>query len=143
MVLTPSKQQLRHREVGWERSWTAKHCTDEQKSRRRQGEVDKLTANSEVRHHQQRRSVNVAGVVGKLLFLSGEICLGVVRKHVTQQRKKLFSKAEVSRRHSTDEGFVNPSGRAERQEHDDMSQLGMHPAAAANPQTWACRGRRW
>ena len=32
MVLTPSGRQLRHREVGWEGSRSAKHCTEEHKS---------------------------------------------------------------------------------------------------------------
>lgn len=105
MVLTPSRRQLRHREVGWEGSLSAKPCTDEQKSRTRHVEVGECACEREARHHQQRRDVNVAAAGRKLLFLSGEICFGVRGAATnTQQRKKLFAGTEVSRRRSTDRG---------------------------------------
>lgn len=104
MVLTPSRRQLRHREVGWEGSRSAKPCTDEQKSRRRHVEMDKSARKGKVRHHQQSRRVDVAAVGRRLLFLSGEICLGVVRQHDKHQRKAMRALAEVSRRRITDRG---------------------------------------
>jgi hypothetical protein len=61
MVLTPSRRQLRHREMGWEGSRSAKPCTDEQKSRTRHIEVGELAPEGEARCHQEPRGVDVAG----------------------------------------------------------------------------------
>jgi hypothetical protein len=101
MVLTPSKQQLRHCEVGWEGSWTAKLCTDEQKPRSRRTKVDELALDGEVRHHQEPCGVDVAGIERKSLFLFGEICSSVTFCDM-QQRKTLCTRTEVSSGHSTE-----------------------------------------
>lgn len=102
MVLTPSKQQLRHREVRWGGSWTAKLCTDEQKPRSRRTKVDELALDSEVRHRQEPCGVDVAGIERKSLFLFGEICIGVMIRRDKHQRKAVCTHAEVSSGHSTE-----------------------------------------
>lgn len=142
-MLTPSKQQLRHREVGWGGSWTAKHCTEVHKSRRRQTEVGELAAESKARHRQQLRDVDVAAVVGKLLFLSGEICMSVTTCRDMRQRKTACTWAEVSRRHSTGEGLVFRREGLNIKSHDWTRVLVLRAATAANPGIGACCGRSW
>ena len=140
IVLTPSRRQLRHREVGWEGSRSAKPCTDEQKSRRRHIEVGELACDSEARHCQQLRCVDVAAVGRKWSFLSGEICLGVASSNM-RQHKTACTRTEVSRRHSTDRGSLRREG-LNIKSHDKAMKLASWIIRAANPASWACDGTR-
>lgn len=141
-MLTPSKQQLRHREVRWGGSWTAKHCTDEQKPRRRQIEVGQRANERKARHRRQLRDVDVAAVVGKSLFLSGEICIGVTGRRDERKRKNASAGAEVSRGRSSGEGAEVRHEGPNIKRMNWTSQLVLRAATAANPGVGAWSGRR-
>lgn len=137
-MITPSKQQLRHREVGWGGSWTAKLCTEEHEAHMRHIDVGELARCSEARHCQQHRCVDATAVEGKLLFLSGEVCPGAAGNSSSRHREVEVDRAEISRGHSTGRG------RKPRREGPNVngaptvSLLVMVTTTAAIPRTWAC-----
>ena len=101
MVLTPSKQQLRQRELWWEGSWTANLCTEVHEAHIRHVEVGKLARCSEARHRQERRRVDATAVEEKLLLLFGEACTGAAGNGSSHRSKVVADRTGISRGHST------------------------------------------
>ena len=142
MVLTPSRRQRRHREVGSGGSPRRDLCTEEHEPRMRRVGLGESARHDEARHHQRGRCVDAAAVEGYRSFLSGEVCSGVVGDVAGDgwRCKALADRAEVSRGRSTGRGTEQP-GRAERQMSGLLARLVIGPRIAVIPRTRVCSGR--
>jgi hypothetical protein len=142
VVLTPSRRQRRHREVGSGGSPRRDLCTEEHEPRMRRSGLGEPARHGEARHHQQGWGVDAAAVEGHQSFLSGEACPGVSGEVAGDGRrwKVAADRAGVSRGRSTGRGTEQP-GRAERQVSGLPARLVPGPVIAAIPRTRACRGR--
>ena len=141
-MITPSKQQLRHREVKWEGSWTAKRCTEVHEAHLRHVGVGEPAWEGKARHYQNHRGVHATAVAGKLLFLSGEICSGVTTCRDMHQRKTVCTWTEVSRGNSTGEGCAVRREGPNVNSFDWTRELVLRAATAAIPGIRVCRGGR-
>jgi len=140
-VITPSKQQLRHREVSWGGSWTAKLCTEEHEAHMRHDEVGKPAPCGKARHCQQRRHVDATEVERKSLLLFGETCTGAAGNSSGHHREVMADRAGVSRGHITGRGSDRREGpNVKRDQISDA--LASVPVIAAKPLTWALLGKK-
>jgi len=141
MVLTPSRKQLRQRELWWEGSRSAKPCTEEHEAHMRHDEVGKSAPNGEARPHQQRRHVDASAAGRKSLLLFGETCTGVDRRIDDQSREARVDRAGVSRGHITGRGSDRREGPNVKR--DQISNiLASVPVIADNPLTWNSNGKK-
>jgi hypothetical protein len=134
-VLTPSKQLLRHREVGWRGSWTANHCTEVHiSSHLRPGVVGKWAGCHEARHCQDQHQVHVAAVVESYAPYLGRSVKSVEsRIDMCRRRRHFLYRSQQTRSTQSQKGVEEEAERHELRQREERLRIPRVVQSAMEP----------